>query len=265
MRLNLPNDYSEHEKNMYLESVEFAKKFYGDRAFRVDHEKFYRGAGRLTMLHFMQKKSIGQQLVKYVINDTCALKIPSSFDVITAFYIPEDVKISLKANDDTIAEFFQEYPIQDLQDVLDESWTIPKEISLEQLLEISNIGNTGFIYNQDPEITIGGCKYIRTLLLHPFIPYSSAMLWVSLELQASEPCDVYIEMNMLHAELRRMIEKTPWMLWSDLCGTVLVKNGCIGHFLSDKSPTVDLHNPIVPSIDIPVHDVDNPSPCITEP
>ena len=238
MRLNLPSDYSEYEKNMYLESVEFAKKNF------MGNEPFFEKLKR-------------QQLVKRVVDNAC--KLTSYCDSITAFYIPEHVKISLKANGYVVAEFFQEYPEQDLQDALDESWSIPKEIKLEQLLEISNTGNTGIIYNQDPEITIGGCKYIRTLLLHPFIPNCC-----SLELQASEPCNVYIEINILQPDLRSMLKNNSWVLWSDLCGTVLAKNGWITHFLRDEPTSIDLPIPIVPPIDIPVHDIDKPSPCIID-
>ena len=121
-------------------------------------------------------------------------------DYITGIYIPSDIHwVKLIIGGLPMGIYFGGAGSsgKSLEDILDESRVIPRQRdNLELILEMSRLGQIGFVHKQENRIDINGVSYNRIVPLQPFIPIA-ALQYHEVCLQVSESCDCYVESNLL--------------------------------------------------------------------
>lgn len=245
MRTHLPKEYTEWE-TFYQKSVDMAKTFLGDRAFMLDEESRDRGYMALFIMMIKQEKKTGQLLIRHTTDDTGKFRISRTVDIITAFYIPENiqwVKLMADFNNITCSEWINdEKPDEkELEEVLEESRTVPETFDLERLLEFSRQGNVGFIYNGEDTISIDGVRHYRVVLVHPFIP----LHWLSYDnliLEMNTHCTFYIESVMVDSKIISDISRQELLLWSDMTKCLITKEGTLQPLYNGESKINELPN-----------------------
>ena len=191
--------FNEHRAK-YKEGVQLAKSFYGDRAFIAGEESAtVEGCMKLLTMMMNQGDSIAQLLMKCDTKDN-KIALTRSYDVITAFYVPEDIKwLKVDSNGSILGEFHGKYIEVDLDEVLRQSWTVPSSEDsshLEYILWVSRQGKIGFVHNQEEIIDIDGVRYNRLIFMQPMIPVAQC-LFVNMTITTSGPCTVNCRRNLI--------------------------------------------------------------------
>jgi hypothetical protein len=163
----------------YRENVKLAKSFYGSVAAIVDEDsERIEGTSKMFMMMIKTGKN-AQLLVKFSPIEECGkyrINLVKSMDVITAFYIPEDLEwMKFTANEMTIGTFCGEPVEIDLERILADSLTVPEvnDHFLEIILWRSRQGKYGIAHSQEKELIIDGITYKRVIFIQPMFPNTS--------------------------------------------------------------------------------------------
>lgn len=247
----------------YKQGVKVAKKFYGDRAFIADGESLnHNSTTKLLMMMVEQGAKIAQLLVKSTTNTANIIKLTRAYDVITAFYVPEDVEwLKVISNGLTIGWFHGRYRELDLEDLLEQSWSMPEsadESFLEYILWVSRQGKIGFVHNQEEDIEIDGVNYRRLIFMQPMLPIVQCA-FTEVTIETSGPCTVYLEVSTCEGELRANLGHKPMTGWvedlDDGIPLIQFSGGMVGkRYMMDKENGVDS----LPTLELPSINFDPP-------
>lgn len=211
--------FNENRKD-YHNEVEKAKKMYGNIAMIVDEDcDTFSGSIKGFMMMAKNQGKHAQLLLKKspssMKGDLHAIMLTRNIDVITAFYIPEDIEyFSIDFNGLRLT--YTGTPIEiDLEVLLKESLSlplIPDENFWEVILWKSRQEKYGMAHTQEPIMEIDGIIYKRVIFIQPYFPIS-CVPFNDATLLLSEKRDIFIEGNLLQNETRCNIEglKVGWV------------------------------------------------------
>ena len=153
----------------YKKTVAIAKSLYSNRAFIVDDKSAtIDGVARLHAMMYIQGTESAQLLMKCTTDNENKIKLKREIDVITAFYVPENIKwLKVIANGSCIGEFNGSPNEPELEEILRQSWLVPgsEDSHLEYILWLSQQGKIGFVHNQEKTIEIDGVNYNRLIFI----------------------------------------------------------------------------------------------------
>ena len=200
----------------WRKSVERTKAVYGKRAFIANGEAANcDGATKMLVMMMEQGEDVAQLLMKYDLS-TCQATISRSVDVFTAFYVPEDVGwLKVEANGNLLGTFYGDYHELELDQILRESWTLPRsenESYLEYILWVSRQGKIGFVHNQEETIEIDGIVYKRLIFLQPVLPICQCC-YAQILITTSNPCTVYLEGSIVDHKFRNDLIRNDMLGW----------------------------------------------------
>ncbi len=167
----------------------------------------------IQIVHAPPDKESAHYLKKYTFNANSQIIFDRQNDIITAFYIPEEleyVELDNTHHHDLIAYYDSSYEDQILENILAESKTLPLQhdkTRLEHILWLSKKENEYTSHNQDTEIYIDGKLYKRVLLLQPCINLCSCQFskfYLRAEQKYSD-LSLYVEFAVLSCDVRQTL------------------------------------------------------------
>jgi len=252
----------------YKKIVKITKELYTDRAVIVNNLESYNnknntlnggnamkvfGGGMCNLLLgglIDNNTASSQVLLKKELKQEEPFILIRSYDFITAFYVPKDLKwLKFWGGGIVLGQYWGRIRDDiDLEEILDQSKKVPdwqdKEF-LEYILWLSKQGKVGMIHRQEEEIEIDGVTHVRLIFIQPLIP-NVAITYHELKVEISEDRAIYIEMNYAANEYRTTIRNQKYIpIWieneSDNSPLCLVSDGFITDLISDNNtPNKDI-------------------------
>lgn len=250
-------DIFDNHRKAYKKTVKIAESCYGDRAFIASENSVqYHDCTKLLVMLTESGAKAAQLLLKVDITD--GRHLSRAYDVITAFYIPQDVDITIRNNGMILGKFYGDSDEKDLETILQESRSIPTNESdnfLEHILFMARQGKIGFIHNQDKVITIDGIEYHRRICVQPFIPMA-ALPYANLYIESSQPSTVYLEINCLHTYTRSSFMRDSLICYIEqekYANPIrIIKGGAVDMPYYPDDWTCEEREIQLPNIDIPI-------------
>ena len=204
----------------YKKTVAIAKSLYSNRAFIVDDKSAtIDGVARLHAMMYIQGTESAQLLMKCTTDNENKIKLKREIDVITAFYVPENIKwLKVIANGSCIGEFNGSPNEPELEEILRQSWLVPgsEDSHLEYILWLSQQGKIGFVHNQEKTIEIDGVNYNRLIFIQPMLPICMCM-FAHIDIYTSDPCNVYLEVSICSDLRGKMMRSDQMVGWVEDC------------------------------------------------
>ncbi len=218
--------FDQHRKE-YLEGVARTKKLYGGTAMIVDDkaEKAIESmAANIAdpdsitnaLLRLISSKSaMVQQLVKVTPKNGKA-SLSRNVDVITAFYVPDDLKwMEVEGGGVLLGRYTGKYSEIDVEEILRQSHEIPEQDDtfLEYILWRHRKGKRGRAHSQAEEITIDGQVYKRAIYMHPLLPLIQCQFHEIKVFLSEVDRPFYIEGNLLDTDERNYWATHQFLSW----------------------------------------------------
>lgn len=237
---------TEHEprikkyRESYRKNAAMVKSLYGDRAFiaeddhhgRQDGAGDFKGSMKAIMMLVLSKKKISQMLVKLKLDNSYVAVIRREYDLISAFYVPEDIKyVKLVCSGYVLGKYRGRFRDRSLEEIVTEAHTLPAThelTNLEYILWMSRQGKIGFTHNQEEFINIDGKVYRRLIFVQPVLPVCQCM-YSKVEIISSDNRPIYAECLMCSQEIRRHYIENQTISWledeKDQCPLISFQDG----------------------------------------